>query len=87
VSNAIPSLEALRKTIATSDFTLRGKDRPRKKPETPKPAANPRKRISITVSIGIAERDARYTKPDQVILAADQALYRAKEAGRNRIST
>jgi GGDEF domain-containing protein len=29
VSNAIPSLEALRKAIAASDFTLRGKGRPR----------------------------------------------------------
>ena len=85
VSNAIPSLEALRKTIAASDFTLRGRDRPRKKPETPKAAGNSRKRISITVSIGIAERDSHHTRSDQVIQAADRALYRAKEAGRNRI--
>ncbi len=87
VSNVIPSMEALRKTIAASDFTLRGKDRPRKKPETPKPAGNSRKKISITVSIGLAERDARHTQPDQVIQAADRALYRAKEGGRNRLCT
>jgi diguanylate cyclase (GGDEF)-like protein len=77
----------LRKTIAASDFTLRGKDRPRKKPETPKPAGSPRKKISITVSIGLAERDARHTQPDQVIQVADRALYRAKEGGRNRLCT
>ena len=87
VSNAIPSLEALRKAIATSDFTLRGKGRPRKKPEPLKPAGNPRKKISITVSIGIAERDTRQTQPDQVIQAADRALYGAKEGGRNRLCT
>ncbi len=86
LSNAIPSLEALRKTIAASDFTLRGKDRPREKPETPRPAGSPPRKIGITISIGIAERNARHTKPDQVIRAADRALYRAKEAGRNRIS-
>ena len=86
VSNAIPSLEALRKAIAASEFSLRGKDRPRKKPEKPKPAGNPPKTISVTVSIGIAARDARHTKADQVIQAADRALYRAKAAGRNRIS-
>jgi len=87
VSNTIPLLEALRKAIAASDFTLRGKDRPREKPDAPKPAATPRKKVSVTVSIGIAERTARHTHPDQVVRAADRALYRAKEAGRNRVST
>jgi diguanylate cyclase (GGDEF)-like protein len=87
LSNAIPSLETVRKTIAASDFTLRGKGRPREKPETPRPAGTPRRRIEITISIGIAERNARHTKPDEVIRAADRALYRAKGAGRNRIST
>ncbi len=87
VSNAIPSLDALRKAIAASDFTLRGKDRPHKKPETPKPAGSPRKKTSITVSIGIAERDAHHSQPIQVIQAADRALYRAKEGGRNRLCT
>jgi diguanylate cyclase (GGDEF)-like protein len=86
ISNTIPLLEALRKAIGASDFTLRGKDRPREKPDAPKPAAAPRKKVSVTVSIGIAERTARHTQPDQVVRAADRALYRAKEAGRNRVS-
>jgi diguanylate cyclase (GGDEF)-like protein len=87
VSNAIPSLDALRKAIAASDFTLRGKDRPHKKPETPKPAGSPLKKTSVTVSIGIAERNAHHSQPIQVIQAADRALYRAKEGGRNRLCT
>ena len=42
--------------------------------------------LSITVSIGVAERDEYLNSPQKVIRAADQALYRAKELGRNRVS-
>jgi diguanylate cyclase (GGDEF)-like protein len=45
-----------------------------------------REQIVITVSIGVAEKDNRHSTPDQVVMAADKALYRAKEAGRNRVS-
>jgi GGDEF domain-containing protein len=43
--------------------------------------------LSLTVSIGIAEPNARTRAVEEVIQAADQALYRAKRAGRNRIET
>jgi diguanylate cyclase (GGDEF)-like protein len=39
----------------------------------------------VTVSIGLAEPSTRYRQPEQVIQAADQALYRAKHKGRNRL--
>ena len=39
----------------------------------------------MTVSIGVAEPSTRYRQPQQVIQAADQALYRAKNKGRNRV--
>jgi len=39
------------------------------------------------VSIGVAEPDGRNATPEQVIQAADKALYRAKQGGRNRVST
>ena len=42
-------------------------------------------RLSVTVSIGVAEPSTRYRQPEQVIQAADQALYRAKHKGRNRV--
>ena len=42
-------------------------------------------RLSVTVSIGVAEPSTRYRHPEQVIQAADQALYRAKNKGRNRV--
>jgi diguanylate cyclase (GGDEF)-like protein len=41
--------------------------------------------LSVTVSIGIAEPSTRYRQPEQVIQSADQALYRAKHKGRNRV--
>jgi diguanylate cyclase (GGDEF)-like protein len=42
-------------------------------------------RLSVTVSIGVAEPSTRNRQPEQVIQAADQALYRAKNKGRNRV--
>jgi len=40
--------------------------------------------IKITISLGVAQARAPYDKKD-VISQADQALYRAKETGRNRV--
>jgi len=42
--------------------------------------------ISVTISIGVAERDAEQRTPEEVVKAADQALYAAKSGGRNRVS-
>jgi diguanylate cyclase (GGDEF)-like protein len=41
--------------------------------------------ISVTVSIGAAEPNGRHRSVEQVLQAADQALYRAKQSGRNRV--
>ena len=82
----LPHLEELRETVETSHFTMRRRFRPRVKPKTDK-GRKTRQAITITVSIGVAERNHRNSSPDQVVQAADKALYRAKEAGRNRVST
>jgi len=82
----LPHLEELRETVETSRFTMRRRFRPRVKPKTDK-GKKTRQAITITVSIGVAERNHRNSSPDQVVQAADKALYRAKEAGRNRVST
>jgi diguanylate cyclase (GGDEF)-like protein len=42
--------------------------------------------LSVTVSMGVAERGAGGDTPALVLKAADEALYRAKQAGRNRVS-
>ncbi len=64
--------------------------RPRKQKDlSPEPANHPPDRssdhLSVTVSIGVSEPSTRYRQPEQVIQAADQALYRAKHKGRNRV--
>lgn len=41
--------------------------------------------LSVTVSIGVAESNAKTREVETVIQAADKALYRAKHAGRNRV--
>lgn len=41
--------------------------------------------LSVTISIGLADAKVQSARPQDVIAAADQALYRAKEGGRNRV--
>jgi diguanylate cyclase (GGDEF)-like protein len=42
-------------------------------------------RVAVTVSIGVAEWTPQMTQPEDLIALADTALYRAKNAGRNRV--
>lgn len=67
-----PILEALRSRIAERSFFVRGQAK---------------KRLTVTVSIGLAERGRQQETPEAVLKAADEALYRAKEGGRNRVCT
>jgi PleD family two-component response regulator len=82
---ALPYLEDLREVIEESTFTLRGQDRPKIRPEKPVRSTGGRRTISVTVSIGVAEPEEGGADPEDVIRAADQALYRAKRTGRNRV--
>ena len=87
VSEASAHLERLRKDVAKTRFVVRGGDRRRKKTGNPNKARGSRKRVKVTISMGVAERNEHYSRPEQVIQAADKALYRAKKKGRNRVST
>ena len=42
-------------------------------------------RVSTTISIGVAELEPGLATPDHLLQLADEALYRAKRAGRNRV--
>jgi diguanylate cyclase (GGDEF)-like protein len=86
--DAWPQLEGLRNAIARHQVVVRGEDRPEHTPGAV-PAAYTRRpyaTVSVAVSIGVAERDAGLSTPSEVLRAADKALYRAKEKGRNRLS-
>ncbi|HYY72373.1 MAG TPA: GGDEF domain-containing protein [Candidatus Bathyarchaeia archaeon] len=77
---AQPFVESLREAIATSGFGLRAPGRPEKKPEH---ASGAHVFVTITISIGVAESSRKLSTPELVLEAADTALYRAKESGRN----
>lgn len=83
-NDAVLDLEHLRQTIADAPFIVRGGDRRKKKARSKGNSKAPRK-THVTVSIGVAERDEKHAFTDQVVEAADKALYRAKEMGRNRV--
>ena len=90
--DALPHLEAVRASIEASRFSVRSWKRPRKKPEN----GNGRKRkakkkrggkkLSVTISIGMADTEGKATGTEAILKKADQALYKAKNAGRNRVS-
>jgi diguanylate cyclase (GGDEF)-like protein len=81
-------LESMRGSIERYKMAVRGEDRPR----NPDDAASLRlnkpaqKTLSVTVSIGVAQPGDALRTPSQVLKAADEALYRAKQGGRNRVS-
>jgi diguanylate cyclase (GGDEF)-like protein len=80
---ALPYIEDLRETIEASTFIVRGRNRPKLRPKPPARSSRGRGRVVITVSIGVAEPGDPGVAPEEVIRAADQALYQAKRAGRN----
>ncbi len=76
-------LEALRKTIEEGKFILRRRRKRRSRSDGPEAKEKPPVKLSVTVSIGVAERSAENPSAEAVVRAADAALYRAKEGGRN----
>jgi len=85
VDEALPYIEDLRETIEASTFIVRSRGRPKRRPATRARSSGGQRRVDITVSIGVAEPQDGRADPEDVIRTADQALYRAKRAGRNRV--
>lgn len=81
-------LEELRESIADYKMVLRNQNnRPKDDREGTKKRGNTGKSssVSVTISIGVAD-SSEIKKPHKVIKAADEALYRAKKGGRNKVS-
>ena len=91
VKDVQPHLERIRQSIEDYRMAMRGGDRPKneKKGSRRRGAREDQpseQALSVTVSIGVAGPGKRRGTPPEVIKAADQALYRAKQGGRNRVS-
>jgi GGDEF domain-containing protein len=88
IGEAETALEAIRASIEGYQMAVRGADRPKGAEEGAKRrgAAAAEKALSVTVSIGVAAPSKKHRTPGEVIMAADEALYRAKKGGRNRVS-
>jgi GGDEF domain-containing protein len=90
LKEAIPHLNEVRRSVEDATFLLRSWRRPKKKPVDPGAWRGTRKqkpkRLSVTVSIGVADSSGNEPSPEVVLKKADQALYRAKKAGRNRVA-
>ena len=85
VQESAPHLETLRLSVAGATFTQRGSDRPTRKPTSPRARGKDARPLAVTVSIGAGQARGS-SHPEQVVKAADKALYRAKEGGRNRVA-
>ncbi len=84
LETVLAGLDSLRLAIGRSAFTLRTGER--RGQHAPGAATNGAPRASVTVSIGAAEPGSGRRTPHAVLKAADEALYRAKRAGRNRLA-
>jgi diguanylate cyclase (GGDEF)-like protein len=94
---ALPYLELLRKSIEAATFHLRSAPgevvSPKEDRRKPSKRSSSRPRVagirggklSVTVSIGVAEARTPAQRSELTLRAADKALYQAKQAGRNRI--
>ncbi len=86
-STATVYLDALRNKIASKPFIIRNKKRPKEKSAKKSTKFNNSQKLNITVSIGVAENQAKYNSTQDIMKSADNALYKAKKNGRNRVET
>jgi diguanylate cyclase (GGDEF)-like protein len=81
-----PHLERLRRSIEELPFKLRSHERRKskgKKSRLSVRSRGPKRQTNVTVSIGVAGVEGDRRKADDLVKAADKALYQAKSYGRN----
>lgn len=77
-------VERLRQEVSDTPFVLRQQPRPVRKPRRIVSTVSRQQGLRVTVSIGLAQWQ-KGLDLDAVIKKADQALYKAKKSGRNRV--
>lgn len=82
-----PHLENVRSAVAEARFTLRQTPRPKGKQGAAGRGAGgrPRQQLRVTISVGAASATRGNVEVATVLKAADKAMYRAKENGRNQV--
>ena len=81
-------LEYVCETLAKRKFYIRMSDtkRSQKSEKDRGIDLTDHKQVKVTISIGVAQRTEKLKTPEDVIEAADKALYRAKKRGRNQVA-
>lgn len=82
IEETMPILEELRKRVSQRAYDYKGK----RKTGSRKKSKQQSKKLHVTISIGVAEKNETYSTPEEVRKAADKALYRAKKKGRNCVT-
>ena len=91
--DAFYHLDEVRKSIQNYEMVIRKEPR-QEQAEEPSGKKQRKKgsfrraseKVSVTISIGVADRTASGQTPFDVLKASDEALYAAKKAGRNKVS-
>lgn len=82
-AQAADACEAARRRVEQNRVRIRSAPNPRRRAQAVR--RNEASDVRVTISIGLAERDASARTPEEVLKSADRALYRAKSSGRNRL--
>jgi diguanylate cyclase (GGDEF)-like protein len=82
-AQAAEACEAARRSVEQARVRIRSTPNPRRRTQAVR--RNEASDVRVTISIGLAGRDASARSPGDVLKVADQALYRAKAGGRNGI--
>ncbi|NQZ23139.1 MAG: GGDEF domain-containing protein [Colwellia sp.] len=87
IEQALPELEAVRQAIQDYKIVIRQPQRKTKQQRSSKKGAKNAdfKTVNVTISIGVAIR-ADKQGFEQALKCSDQALYKAKKTGRNKVS-
>lgn len=77
VKNTLSHLEDMREKVSKTEYLYK---------KQTKNGNKKTQKLKVTISIGVAEKNKNIKTADDVIKAADKALYRAKKKGRNCVS-